>query len=178
MKKPAALVVALLLAIAADACSTLKTSVDWDRKADFSKYRTWTWKTTEDIVDPIWTRRFEDVLEDTLAARGLKKVKDGGDLWGVVHARFSVNQQVNTYSAGWGYGWGWGGPMVTTVTPIPVGALIVDLVDAKTKELVWRGTASAELEKGLENEQREKNLRKLLADLFANYPPAPAPPPK
>ena len=172
MKKTAVLAAALLFAALAGACSTLKTSVDWDRKADFSKYRTWSWKDTGDIKDPIWSRRVEDVLEDTLAARGLKKVKDGGDLWGVVHARFSVNEQVNTYSAGWGYGWGWGGPVVTTVTPIPVGSMIYDLVDTRTKELVWRGTASAELKTGLENEQREKNLRKLLADLFANYPPA------
>lgn len=172
MKKTAVLVAVLLLASLAGACSTLKTSVDWDRKADFSKYRTWSWKSTGDIRDPIWSRRVEDVLEDTLAARGVTKVKDGGDLWGVVHARFSVNEQVNTYSAGWGYGWGWGGPMVTTVTPIPVGAMIFDLVDTRTKELVWRGTASAELETGVSNEHREENLRKVLAGLFANYPPA------
>ncbi len=173
MKKPAALVAAVLLAAVAGACSTLKTSVDWDHKADFSKYKSWSWKSTGDIRDPIWSRRVEDVLEDTLAARGLKKLKDGGDLWGVVHARFSVNEQVNTYSAGWGYGWGWGGPMVTTVTPIPVGSMIIDLVDVRTKELVWRGTASAELETGVSNEHREENLRKVLAGLFANYPPAP-----
>jgi len=172
VKKTAVFVAALLLASLAGACSTLKTSVDWDHAADFSKYKTWTWKTTGDIVDPVWTRRFEDVLADTLAARGLTKVKDGGDLWGVVHARFSNNYQVNTWNAGWGYGWGWGGPMVTTVTPIPVGSMIVDLVDARTKELVWRGTASAELATGISNEHREQNLRKVLAGLFANYPPA------
>jgi hypothetical protein len=172
VKKPAVLVAAFLLAILAGACSTLKTSVDWDHNADFAKYKTWSWKDTGDIKDRVWSRRVEDVLEDTLAARGLKKVKEGSDLLGVVHARFAVNEQVNYYNAGWGYGWGWGGSMVTTVTPIPVGSMIIDLVDARTKELVWRGTASAELQTGLENEQREENLRKVLAGLFANYPPA------
>ena len=172
MKKTSVPVAVFLLASLAGACSTLKTSVDWDHNADFSKYKTWSWKSTGDIPDPIWSRRVEDVLEDTLAARGLTKVKDGGDLWGVVHARFSTDYQVNTWNTGWGYGWGWGGPMVTTVTPIPVGAMIFDLVDTRTKELVWRGTASAELQTHLDNESREENLRKVLAGLFANYPPA------
>ncbi len=30
----------------------------------------------------------------------------------------------------------------STVQQIPVGTLVIDLVDAKAKQLVWRGTAS------------------------------------
>jgi len=158
----------------AGACSTLSTSVDFDRTADFSRYRTYAWKDTGEIADPVWKRRVEGVLEDTAAARGLKKVPQGGDLRMVVHARLAVETQVTTWNAGWGYGWGWGpGPAVTQVTQIPVGTMIVDLVDAKSDQLVWRGIANDTLQPGKEPEEREEKLRKVMAGLFASYPPAP-----
>ncbi len=34
----------ILLVAAALACSTLKTSADYDPKADFTQYKTWAWK--------------------------------------------------------------------------------------------------------------------------------------
>ena len=88
----------------------------------------------------------------------------------VVHARFSVETQVTTWNSGWGYGWGWG-PTTTQVTQIPLGTMIVDLVDAKNNQLVWRGIANDTLQPGKQPEEREKKLRKVMAGLFAGYPP-------
>ncbi len=156
----------------AGACSTLSTTVDFDHSADFSRYRSYTWKDTGEIADSIWDRRVESVLEDTVAARGLKKVDREGDLLMVVHARFSVETQVTTWNSGWGYGWGWG-PTTTQVTQIPLGTMIVDLVDAKNNQLVWRGIANDTLQPDKQPEEREKKLRTVMAGLFADYPPAP-----
>lgn len=163
---------ALLLAVvlAASSCSTLSTKVEYDPVAVFSRYKTYSWKDTGDVRDPVWSRRVEAVLEDTVAPRGLTKVPGGGDLWMVVHARFSVEMQVNYWNSGWGYGW-WG-PAPATVTAIPVGTIVVDLVDAKRGTLVWRGVASDTLRPDREPEEREKTLRKVMAELFAGYPPA------
>ena len=59
------------------------------------------------------------------------------------------------------------------VSQIPVGTIIVDLVDAKKKELVWRGVASDTLntDPSRSNEDREKKLRSVAAEMFAGYPP-------
>ena len=168
MKKTALLAAALALSTAA--CSTLTTSVDFDPKADLSRYRSYSWKDTGEIRDPVWSRRVESVLEDTVASKGLKQVQEGPDLWMAVHARFSVDYQVNYWSSGWGYGWGWG-PGPTTVSAIPVGTIVVDLVDARKGTLVWRGIAHDSLRPDREPEEREKTLRKVMAELFANYPP-------
>jgi hypothetical protein len=163
---------AVTLALASGACSTLSTSVDWDPVADFSRYKTWEWRDTGDIRDPVWDQRVEDVLEDTLATKGVTKVQNGADLWGVVHARLSVEMQVDAWNAGWGYGWGWGpGPAAYDVSQVSVGTIIVDLVDAKLKVRVWRGRATDALRPDRYPEEREKALRKVLAQLFANYPP-------
>ncbi len=157
-------------------CSTLSISTDFDKTTDFSQYKTFTWKDTGDGVGAIWTKRIQGVFTDTLVAKGLKQVDSGGDLWIAAHPRLSKETQINTYNTGWGYGYGWygyGGMATTTVTQIPVGTLMIDLVDARKKELVWRGVASDTLntDPNRTAEDREKKLREVAAEMFAGYPP-------
>ena len=91
-------------------------------------------------------------------------------------ARLSKETQINTYNTGWGYGWGWGygagmGMTTSTVSEIPVGTLIIDLVDASKKQLAWRGTASKTLEPSASPETKDKNIHAAVQKMFANYPP-------
>jgi hypothetical protein len=68
-----------------------------------------------------------------------------------------------------GFGpWGFGGGMATVQT-YTEGSLIVDLYDATTKKMVWRGVATATV-----SSKPEKNAQKIdksLMKLFARYPP-------
>jgi hypothetical protein len=176
MKRTLALLAVALLAAAG--CSTLSISTDFDKAADFTQYKTFTWKDTGDGIDSIWNKRIEGVFSDTLAAKGLRRVDSGGDLWVAAHPRLTKETQINTYNTGWGYGYGWYGyggmgMATTTVTEIPVGTLMIDLVDAKKKELVWRGVASDTLntDPNRTAEDREKKLRDVAAQMFAGYPP-------
>lgn len=176
MKRVLALVAGAVLAVAG--CSTLSISTDYDKAADFSSYRTFTWKDTGELKDSLWSKRIEGVFSDTLASKGLRRVDSGGDLWVAAHPRLSKETQINTYNTGWGYGYGWYGyggmgMATTTVTEIPVGTLMIDLVDAKKKELVWRGVASDTLntDPNRTAEDREKKLRDVAAQMFAGYPP-------
>ncbi len=169
------LIAALAAALAGAACSTLQVSTDFDKSVDFTQYKTFSWHDTGDIKDDILAKRLENVLSDTLAAKGLKKVDSGGDVWLVVHGRLSKQTQINTYNSGWGYGYGWYGGMgmqTSTVSEIPVGTLIVDLVDGKKKDMVWRGIASDTLNTQATPEEREKKLRDVAQQLFQNFPPA------
>ena len=58
------------------------------------------------------------------------------------------NQQtLNTFYDGFGGGWRWRGfgglgEATTTTETYKVGTLVVDLFDAKTKQLIWRGDSS------------------------------------
>jgi hypothetical protein len=160
-------------------CSTLETSEDYDRAVDFSKFKTYAWKETEPISNQLLAQRIQSAIGSTLSSRGLQKAPEGAfpDLWVVPHTRLSKQTQVNTYSTGWGYGWGWGwgggmGSTTSTVTEIPVGTLIIDLVDANKKQLVWRGTASRTLEPDASPEKKEKNITEAVQKMFASYPPA------
>ena len=156
------------------ACSTLQISTDYDKGVDFSQYKTFSYHDTGELKNDIWASRIENVLSEALAAKGLQKVASGGDVWLVAHPRLSKQTQINTYNSGWGYGYGWygGGMSTSTVSEIPVGTLVVDLVDGKKKDMVWRGIATDTLNPDNSPEDREKKLREVAAQLFAGYPPA------
>ena len=77
------------------------------------------------------------------------------------------------FGPGWGWGWGWG-PGISTVqynTYITrEGTLVVELANAKTPQLLWRGSATATISDN--SEKNIKTLDKALSKLFKDYPPA------
>lgn len=160
-------------AAAVFACSTLSTGADYDPSTDFSRYKTWDLKEDGSINNPLLARRIETAVSGELAKKGMTRNTSNPDLWVAVHGRLSKQTQIHTYDTGWGYGWRWGGGMTTsTVSEVPVGTLIVDMVDASRKELVWRGTASDTLDPEASPEKKEKNLQEAMAQLLAKFPPA------
>jgi hypothetical protein len=174
MKRTLALLAVAALAVA---CSTLQTTADWDKAANFSNYKTWAWKDDGSIKNDILNRRIQTLVGAELGKKGLTRSDDNPDLWVAVHGRLSKETQINTYNSGWGYGYGWyGGGMgmsTSTVQEIPVGTLIVDLVDTRKKEMVWRGTATDTLKPERSPDEREQALSEALAKLFEKYPPPP-----
>jgi len=160
------------------ACASAPTTkVGWDQNVSFAQFHTWAWRPDGSITDPTWARRCQDVLSDQLATDGLKQVglDQSPDLWAVVHARLSAETIVAPFSPDWGYAWGGWAPVEDYEEQIPVGTMIVDLVDVKLKHIVWRGRAKGAMDPSLSNEAREEKLQKVLAQLFAGYPPATTP---
>ena len=160
--------------------SSLKVDAGWDQNAKFANYKTWAWKPDGSIADPVWAKRFQDVLSDQLATDGLTQVGLGQspDLWAAVHARLGSETRTMSYDPGWGYGYGAWGSLDTFTYEVPAGSFVVDLVDVKLKRVVWRGKAKDTIAPDKTNEEREKKLISILAQMFAGYPPAPgsAPP--
>ncbi|HTO74445.1 MAG TPA: DUF4136 domain-containing protein [Thermoanaerobaculia bacterium] len=158
------------------ACSSITTSADYDKAANFSQYKTYAWKDTDQKQNELVENRIKAAVDAQLQAKGLHKVDSSPDLWVVEHVRLSEQTQINTYDSGWGYGWGWrgyggGGMSSTTVQKIPVGNLIVDLVDAKENQLKWRGTASKTLDPSASVDKKTQNVNEAVAKMFESYPP-------
>ena len=66
-------------------------------------------------------------------------------------------------------GFGGFGESTTTEQDYKEGTLVVDLYDAKTKQLIWRGSAEDTLSS--KAEKNEKNLDKGIAKMFKDFPP-------
>ena len=52
-----------------------------------------------------------------------------------------------------------------------VGTLAIDMIDAQTRNIVWRGVASRELD-ARASPEKEKGINKAAEKIFKNYPPA------
>src|SRR5262245_3347539 len=132
------------MAVISLACASApKTKAGWDENANFTKYHTWAWKPDGSIPDPIWARRVQDVLSDQLSTDGLTQVSldQNPDLWGVVHARLKAETEIVPFGPDWGYAWGGWAPVDDYTQQIPVGTILIDLVDVKQKRAVWQGKA-------------------------------------
>ncbi len=169
------LVVTAALGLAAGivACSTVTVSTDFDPAAAFGQYKTFGFAPMKEFND-IVAGRVETAITQALEGRGLKKAAEKPDLVVEVAAKISNQKQVT--STGWGgYGWGgyrWGGGTSTaTVQEIPVGTLLVGLVDASTNKLVWRGSATKTIDEGSTGPQKQVALNDAMVKLFAGFPP-------
>jgi hypothetical protein len=169
LKRIPLLLVALLLA----GCSSIETNVDYDRAANFSSYKTFAFKDVRSPDSPLRMRRVRSAIERTLASRGFAKADGTPDLWVVLHTRTHNQTRVTTWDAGWGWGWRWRGPYWNSarVQQIPVGTLMVDLIDTNAKELVWRGSASRIVDADETPRDRDEKVQEAVDKLFEGFPP-------
>src|ERR1700733_7388415 len=95
--------IALLFATATFA-QQVKT--DYDRNANFSRYKTYSWEKVQ-TQDQLWVDRIKEAVNTSLTAKGLTPVASGGDI-AIVAIEMTKNQQtLNTFYDGLGGGWGW-----------------------------------------------------------------------
>jgi Domain of unknown function (DUF4136) len=155
--------------------SAQQVKTDFDRSADFSQYKTYSWEHVK-TQDPLYVDRIKSAVNAALTAKGWTQVESGGDV-SIVAMEITRNQQtLNTFYDGFGGGWGWRrfggggfGEATTTTETYKVGTLVVDLFDTKTKKLLWRGTSSDTLSNN--SDKNIKNLDKGVDKLFKQFPP-------
>ena len=147
---------------------------DYDKAADFSRLKTYAWVRGTPVNDELNHKRIVNAIDAQLAAKGFTKVEAGAnpDVLVAYHASFNRDLQVTGFNRGWGgYRFGPGRVGSARVDQIVVGTLIVDLVDAANKTIVWRGIATKDLDPNASPEKRDKSINKAAEKLFKNYPP-------
>ena len=170
-----AIAAALSFVSAAAFAQDVKT--DFDKSANFGAIKTFTVKIGTSWNNQISEKRITDEIAQTLTEKGWKQVDANPDALVLLHGATEKQKNLNTfYSGGYGgYGYrGWGGmggmgTATTTVSEYMVGTLVVDIFDAKTKALLFRGTASDEI-----SDKPEKNIKKVekaSAKMFKDFPP-------
>ena len=175
------LAVAAALSLVGAGAFAQDIKVDYDKAADFTKYKTFAIKLGTSWNNPLSEKRVLAEIQQGLTEKGWTATTDDAkaDAIVVLHGATEKQKSLNTfYSGGYGgYGWrgGWGGGMgtsTTTVDEYTVGTLVVDIFDAKTKALVYRGTASDEISN--KPEKNAKKLAKASDKLFKDFPPGSA----
>src|SRR2546422_9812476 len=161
-----------LVLLMADFALAQKVTTDWDHSADFSKYRTFMWIKEPNAKDPLMKQRLIDAVNAKLMEKGLQLATDNADLGVSVNVATQEKHTLNTFYdgfGGWGWGWGGGGTATTTVQTYEVGTMVVDLFDTKTKQIVWRGTATSTVPD--KPNKKEEKVEKALEKMFKDFPP-------
>ena len=170
--------VLLLSWAAAATAQQVETTVD--RAADFSKYRTFSIEIASPWGNPIGERHLLEELTAAFTGKGWTQNAESPDVRILVHGATDEKKRLDTfYTGGGGYGgfyggWGWGGvgSSTTTVSEYTEGTLVLDIFDAATKTLIWRGVAQDELK--AKQAKREKQASKAIAKLLRDFPPKPS----
>jgi hypothetical protein len=145
---------------------------DFDKSTDFSRFETFAWVRGTVLADEINHSRVVSAVEAQLAAKGLDRVRVGErpDVLVAYHATFDSDLQITGFSSGWGPYRFAGRTGVARAEEILTGTLAVDLIDAKSRTIVWRATASKEIDTKAGPEKREQNINRAAQRLFKNYP--------
>ncbi len=151
--------------------SFAEVKTDYDRNANFGQYKTYSWENVQ-TQDPLMVDRIKAAVNSALTAKGWTLVESGGDVSVLAMEMNQNHRTLNTYYDGFGGGWRWGGGLgtaTTTVDNYKVGTLVVDLFDAKTKKLVWRGSSSDTLSNN--SDKNIKAIDKGAEKMFEHFPP-------
>ena len=167
-------VAAVILLMPASALAQ-KTSFDFDKSADFAKFKTYALKDGTAVGDALIDNRIVAAIQAELGAKGLTQKDAEPDVVVVYHIAFDKQKDITAYNTSYGrYGYRWGGGWGTTdvrVNEILVGTLIIDVADAAKKEVVWRGMGVKEVDPQAKAEKRDKNINGAVKKILRNFPP-------
>jgi hypothetical protein len=166
----------LVLFAVAGTANAQTVTTDHDPNANFSQYKTFMWINRPHVpADPLMEQRIIDSVSAALTAKGWRQVSEGADVGVSAHAATKEEHTLETFYDGFGGGWGWHrwggglGEAITTPQTYTVGTLVIDLFDTHTKQLIWRGAATATLSN--KPDKDTKKLDKAVDKLFKDFPP-------
>jgi uncharacterized protein DUF4136 len=159
-------------------CATMNVSSHVLRGADFTQYRTFEWGPADALPtgdprldrDPFFQDHVQGAVERGLAGRGFARVSVGTpDLLIHYHANISRRIDINRldHERGYCYDDACG---VRTVEK-EAGTLVLDVIDARTNRLVWRGWAQHSVEDMLRDRDRmEERINDAVTRILEQLP--------
>jgi len=161
------------IALITAACSTIRTTADWDPSVDFRSYKTFGFSESFDEikVNDLDKRRIKNAIKSEMGKRGYTEAKQPDLLINGYVTSVEKTVVTNTHYGGYGpYFYGWGGWYSTTdVSKYQEGTLIVSLIDVRQKQLIWEGRAEG-ITPPSGGEKRTRAIDEMIQQLFWKYP--------
>lgn len=157
-----------------------KVNTGYDKTADFSKFKTYAWiERRTPATDPVLAGLIAADIDGELSRKGLRRVESNPDLLVTCYGGLGSQSVFAAEDPGYTTLGGaplpgtsmWGGSVSSApVAQVVEGTIVVDLVDARQKHVVWRATAKTKVD----YEKRSKlfdRANKTVAAMFKKYPP-------
>ncbi len=165
---------ALALLVATGCASSLTVASQLAPGASLHSYRTFAFFDAAaggtGSLDPANRPFLEAQLRERLVARGFVFGTDAPDLvvrYTALSDDFDAHSRLGYMDDGKGWETGFGAG-VDMVKPYKKGSLVIDLLDARTHKLIWRGTAEGAARPG--TDARDK-VKEALGQMFHDFPP-------
>ncbi|MCP3163942.1 DUF4136 domain-containing protein [Myxococcus qinghaiensis] len=184
----------LLMGLALTACASIDVSSNYDPGAvqQLDAYKTYAWLPQPEgsdkrVYNPIVGGEVQRAADDYLQSHGYQKVGmgDNPDFLIGWHGAIDNKIEADTVNSYYGYPYDpmWdpfygGGPVVmaapeTYVREYEQGTLLLDIVDARSKKLVWRGQAQSEIDDSAKAEKQQSKITKAVTKMLERFPPKP-----
>ena len=162
-------------------CSSIRVYHDFDTNVDFDSFTTYAFfkpGIDEVEISDLDKKRILKAIENELVNKSLSP-SETPELLVNIAVKSSNDVYINNWNGlgygwgwgyGWGYGWGWPQNNIATVSSQTNGILFIDLIDSKSKQLVWQGKG-----RGFINEyskKRDQRIQGFVTEILKNYPPS------
>ena len=173
-------ILVFILLVAVTGCSSLSVNYDYDQNVEWTKFQTYGWmeisKPPSDPSSPLQDtpllqQRVHNSVDYEMEQRGII-MGDNPDLLVVYHLGTQEKIQVTD----WGYHysdyyWGYGGRQID-VYQFTEGSVVIDLIDAETKNLVWRGTGTGVVDQAQKSpEEMQARADEVINKIMKSFPP-------
>lgn len=173
--RPVRVAAIAVAALAIAGCASMQVSTYMPRGGDIAKYRTYAWGPADTFstgdprldANPFFDARVRVAVEHHLDARGFEKTDAAPDLR--LHYHASVSQRIYVRDVDRRDGFCDNGDCGAEV--YDQGTLLIDLVDAGTNTLVWRGWAEDSFDGVVERQARmEAEIDAAVARILERLP--------
>lgn len=159
------------------ACATMSVSSHVERGLDFTRYHTWNWappdalpETDARLDSAFFQDHLQGAVEKEFARRRIDRVEsDPPDL--LVHYHANVSPRIDVNRTNSDAGACYDENCSVRVLESEVGTILVDVLDARTGRLIWRGWAQTNVESALDNpRQLEDRINEAVTAMFKQFP--------
>ena len=175
------LAAAILSVFTVTGCATHMTvSSHVEHGLDLSRYHTFNWGPADALPtgdprldrNPFFNDHVQGAVEKGLRARGfqLTAIDASADL--LVHYHANISKRINVNHADGGYGYCSQAICPPEVVEYEAGTLVLDIVDARTNRLIWRGWAQNSVGDMLNDPERmAKTIDDAVERMLLRLPP-------
>jgi hypothetical protein len=176
---------ALTLGLLLAGCTNYNVKYDYDSRANYTTFKTFDWyaasrmgKDKDRTVDnPIMDRRVAAAVEQELATRGFRRETTADpDFLVTYYPVYQEKRYRTSQHMGWG-SWGFrpfGIGLSTTTSQEHVykeGTLVLEIVDFKTNQLVWKAAAEGALTELRTPEDADEVVNRTVHRMLERFPP-------
>ena len=172
-------IVSALAVLAMGCSSSISVKHDFDSSANFAALKLFDWLPAPAMAggsvkaemerNSLLDKRVKTAVNSQLTAKGYAQDAAHPDFLITYHT--GVEDKISVTDWGYNYNRPYWGTSHVDVYQYKQGTLVLDVIDAASKDLIWRGVAQGTIEEKATPEEREKKLGEAVTKLLANFPP-------